>query len=87
MKGMKVYVAKRGNEYRVTTRKPVGSSKELNVPDSAAYLLLAAQATADALEDSLERMYRRNGDNVLKWGPGEGPDEDQARWEGEGGHE
>lgn len=82
---MKVYVAKRGLEYRVTTRKPIGSSKELDVPDSAAYLLLSSQANADALQDSLERMYRRNGDSVLSWGPGE--EDEQARWEGEGGHE
>lgn len=64
---MKVYVTQRGSEYRINLREPDYPYKEVHVPPNSAYLLLAAQATTDALQDALETIYHKTGDNVLSW--------------------
>ena len=80
---MKVYVKDIGaGEYRVTLRRPAGRPddiKEYEVPQSTAYLLLAAQASAEALQESLKTVWNRKGDGALWW------DNDDGRGPGGGG--
>lgn len=67
---MKVYVTDNGATYRVMLKKPVLGTpgvKEFDVPRSAAYLLLAAQSSTDALQDSLDTMYKREANATLAW--------------------
>lgn len=68
---MKVYVTRlRSGEYRITLNDyPTAFSraKELIVPESAGRLLLAAQASADALKDSLTKMYQQDEGHHLEW--------------------
>lgn len=81
---MELYVTFDKGEYRVTTRKPEGplnGVKTLQVPTTGAYLLLTAQATTDALQDSLEVMYNRAEDDILRWEDEGGKNE---RWDNEG---
>lgn len=66
---MKVYVEySGGGDYRVSLKpRSIRNTKEFDIPETAAYLLLAAQASTDALQDSLEAMWNRNGDDRLRW--------------------
>lgn len=80
---MRVYVTKDHEDiYRISIREPNKSYKELDVPKNAAYLLLAAQSSTDALQDTLESMYGRSGDHTLSW-THTVPPEDQ--WENNAG--
>lgn len=78
---MKVYVEQhRDNTYRVMLKaRGFKDTKTFDLPDTAAYLLLAAQGSTDALQDSLESMWHRNGDTWLRW------DDDGGRGPGGGG--
>ena len=83
---MKVYVFEYEGHYRCSLRKPSeakidGEVKEVDIPQSAAYLLLAAQAGTDALQDSLENAFTRGSRDYLQWGY----DPARARWEDDGG--
>lgn len=69
---MKVYIFQYEGKYRVSLRKPTeakiaGEVRRVDVPNSAGYLLLATQATTDALQDSLRNAYEREDDNFLRW--------------------
>jgi hypothetical protein len=67
---IKVYVTKdaKTGVHRIHLREPqVESYKEVLMPKNSGYLLLSAQANVDALEDALEAIYEKHGDNVLGW--------------------
>jgi hypothetical protein len=65
---IKVYVTHDGNaNFRIHLREPTKPYKEVLVPRNSGYLLLSAQANVDALQDSLEAIYFKAGDNVLAW--------------------
>jgi hypothetical protein len=68
---MKVYVSHESNgDYRITLHdypRANVSVKELEVPESAGRLLLAAQATSDALQDSLRKMFSQESSAHLDW--------------------
>lgn len=68
---MMVYVSQEANgEYRITLHDYPRQNvevKELDVPESAGRLLLAAQAATDALQDSLRKMFNQPPGNHLDW--------------------
>lgn len=78
---MKVYVTKRGTEHRIHLREPDYPYKEVLMPNNSAYLLLAAQSTTDALQDALEAIYIKTGDNVLSWREINTDDDKDDNWQ------
>jgi hypothetical protein len=79
-----LFVTESEKEFRVYLREPVvrpASMKTLTVPKTAAYLLLAAQASSDALQDSLENMYEKAEGDTLRWEDVAGKN---TRWDNEG---
>lgn len=79
-----LYVTKSPLEFRVYLREPVvrpASMKTLTVPKTAAYMLLAAQASSDALQDSLENMYDKSENDILRWEDVKGKN---TRWDNHG---